>query len=253
MLDRFLTAQDPAPVAIERGGASSPFLFVCDHAGRAIPARLGDLGLPPEAMDQHVAWDIGALELSRRVSAALRAPLIHQAYSRLVIDCNRDPGRADSIVARSDIWDVPGNVGLSVDAAGDRRRSIFDPYHAAIAAEVDARQALGLPTLLVSLHSFTPFMAGQARPWHVGVLHLGGSAASDRMLDLLRAEPDLVVGDNQPYAMTGVDFTVPHHAHRRGLDAVEIEVRQDILADPRGMTAMAELLLRLIPRLSPPA
>ena len=244
-----LGADDPAPVVAENTGAGSPFLLVCDHAGRLTPRRLGRLGLPDAAFETHIAWDIGALDLARRLSGVLDACLIHQRYSRLVIDCNRDPGHEQSIVTMSDGWPIPANATLDPADAAARRQAVFDPYHARIAAELDTRRARGQDTLLLLIHSFTPAMGGVARPWHVGVLHLGGSPASTAMLALLRAEPDLVVGDNEPYAMDGTDYTAPFHAHRRGCDAVELEVRQDLLQDPASAERMAALLIRLIPRL----
>lgn len=245
-----LAPDEPAPAVAENSGAASPFLLVCDHAGRLTPRRLGRLGLADAAFEAHIAWDIGALTLARRLSAALGACLIHQRYSRLVIDCNRDPGHHQSIVPISDGWPIPANVAITPAEAAARRRAIFDPYHARIAAEIDARAARGQDTILVLVHSFTPSMGGVARPWQVGVLHLGGSPASSAMLDLLRAEPGLVVGDNEPYAMDGTDYTAPFHAHRRGLDAVELEVRQDLLQDAVSAEAMAALFAKLLPRLA---
>jgi predicted N-formylglutamate amidohydrolase len=238
---------DPPPVAAENCGGNSPFLFVCDHAGRVVPGRLERLGLPGGAFDTHIAWDIGALDLARRLAAGLGAGLIHQAYSRLTIDCNRSPGHPHSIVGTSDGWSVSGNHGLTQEAALARRLAIFDPYHARISAELDARAERGVETLLVCVHSFTPTMGGTPRPWDIGVLHMGDSGASHAMLSLLRRELGLVVGDNEPYAMDGTDFTAPFHAHRRGLDAIELEVRQDWLQRPDGLKAMTEIILRLLP------
>jgi predicted N-formylglutamate amidohydrolase len=237
---------DPAPAVAENSGASSPWLLVCDHAGRAVPRRLGSLGLPRAAFDAHVAWDIGALDLGRRLAGDLDACLIHQAYSRLVIDCNRAPDHAQSIVTEADGWQVTGNLGVGAAEAEARRSAVFEPYHARIGAELDTRMALGVPTLLTCVHSFTPSLGGVARPWHVGVLHLGDSPASAAMLALLRAEPGLVVGDNQPYAMDGTDFTAPFHGHRRGIDALELEIRQDLLSDPIQARRIADVLSRLL-------
>jgi len=242
-----LEAGEAAPVVAENSGADSPFLLVCDHAGRKIPRRLARLGLPRAAFDAHIAWDIGALDLSRRLAEALGASLIHQTYSRLVIDCNRAPDHPQSIVTVSDGWKVTGNHRLDPGEALARRVAVFDPYHARIAAELDARQAAGRDTLLVCVHSFTPLMDGVTRPWDVGVLHLGASDASNALLAILRREADLTVGDNEPYAMDGTDFTAPFHAHRRGLDAVELEVRQDHLQSRAGLEAMARLFARLLP------
>lgn len=247
---RLLAVDDPVPAVAENSGAESPFLLVCDHAGRATPRRLAQLGLPDSAFETHIAWDIGALDLSRRIGAALGACLIHQRYSRLVIDCNREPAHGKSIVAVSDGWEIPANARLTPSDVVDRRQEIFDPYHALIGAEIDAREARCRPTVLVAIHSFTPTMDGIARPWHVGVLHMGDSPASSGMLDLLRAQPGLVVGDNQPYAMDGTDYTVPFHAHRRGADAVELEVRQDLLQDAVSAERIAGLFIALLPALA---
>ncbi len=246
---RLIGPDDPAPVSVQNKGAGGPFVLVCDHAGRATPRALGRLGLPEAAFDLHIAWDIGALNLARRLSSRLNAALIHQAYSRLVIDCNRAPDHPDAVLAVSDGWVIPGNQALSAADIAARIEAIHTPYHRAIAAELDARAAAGCETLLVCVHSFTPEMAGRARPWHVGVLHGPNSPACAALLDLLRGEAGLVVGDNEPYAMDGTDYTAPLHAWARGADVVEIEVRQDLIAEAAGVETMAALFGRLLPTL----
>jgi len=246
-----LEAGEPAAAVAENTGADSPFVLVCDHAGNAVPRRLARLGLPDAAFDAHIAQDIGALDLARRVGEALGACVIHQTWSRLVIDCNRAPDHPQSIVTEADGWTVTGNIGLTAAGADARRRAVFDPYHARIAAELDDRQARGLPTLLVCVHSFTPRMAGFDRPWHVGVLHLGDSPASTALLEALRREPGLVVGDNEPYAMDGTDYTAPFHSRRGGIDAVELELRQDLLQDRASAGHLADLLIRQLPGVAP--
>ena len=213
-----------------------------------MPSRLGTLGLSEPDLSRHIAWDIGVASLGRRLSERLGATFVAQRFSRLVIDCNRDPARADAMPAVSDGSAIPGNTDLSSDERAARVAQVFTPYHAAIAAELDARTARGPQTLVVALHSFTPVMGGFVRPWRFGVLHLGGSPFSDALLARLRADPDAgEVGDNAPYAMDGIDFTVPHHAIRRGLDYAELEVRQDLLGDDAGQDAVAEILLRVLP------
>ena len=223
-----------------------------DHAGRDIPSRLGTLGLSDADLSRHIAWDIGVAGLGRLLAPRLDAAFIAQRFSRLVIDCNRDPGRADSIPEMSDGTAIPGNATLTSIGREARIAQVFTPYHAAITAELVARAVRGLPTVVVALHSFTPVMQGFQRPWRFGILHLGGSPFSDAMLARLRAEPDAGpnaddVGDNQPYRMDDVDFTIPHHAIGRGLDYVELEVRQDLLADPAGQEAIADRLARVLP------
>lgn len=237
-----LVDHDEPPFSVIAGG-SSPFLFIGDHAGAAVPASLGDLGLPPEAFGRHIAIDIGVAGLGERLAARLDATFIAQRYSRLVIDCNRDPSRADSVCEVSDGTVIPGNHGLSPTDRQARIDAVFAPYHARIAAELDRRQAAGRPTVLVALHSFTPVMAGHARPWRYGVLHLHDSPFSTAALRALRdAFGEAVVGDNQPYSMTGIDFTVPHHAIARGIDYLELEVRQDLLETAAGQDEIADVI-----------
>jgi predicted N-formylglutamate amidohydrolase len=222
-------------------------MLVCDHAGRQVPACLDSLGLSDAAFDRHIAWDIGAGALTSQLSQRLDAWAIRQTYSRLVIDCNRAPDHPGLIVAHSDGQDVPANIDLSVDERAARLEEIHRPYHQAIAAELDRRAAAGIPAVLIAIHSFTPAMEGVARPWSMGVLHDGASSHSDRVLALLRQEPGLVVGDNEPYAMDGIDYTIPLHAIGRGLPYVELETRQDLLGDPEGVERFARLLARILP------
>ena len=226
---RLLVAGDPYPVIAANLGGVSPLVLLGDHAGRAIPTRLGRLGLSDADFDRHIAWDIGVAGLGAELSARLDAIFIRQSYSRLVIDCNRGPGRPGSIADISDETIIPGNRDLIPADAAAREAAIFRPYHARIATELDIRSAAVRPTILVSLHSFTPVM-GAPRPWRFGVLHRNDSAFSRAMLAALRRREGDAVGDNQPYSMDGTDFTVPHHADPRGLDYLELEVRQDLIA-----------------------
>ena len=244
----FLGPGDPTPFEVLRAGSESSFLIIVDHGGRAIPRALGRLGLEATAFELHIAFDIGALGLARRLSALLGACVISQPYSRLVIDCNRAPGQPGSIVEVSDGVTIPGNLGLAPEARAERAASIHAPYHRRIGEELEARRACGLRTVLLCQHSFTPSLGGVARPWHVGVLHLGDSTVSSTMLELLRGEPDLAVGDNEPYAMDGTDFTAPFHARVQGCEMLELEVRQDLIADEAGQADMAARLARLASR-----
>jgi predicted N-formylglutamate amidohydrolase len=240
---RRLVAEGEDPFFVANPAAASPFLLIGDHAGCEIPAALDDLGLPHGEIRRHIGWDIGVADLGVRLAEALDATFVGQRISRLVIDCNRDPARSDAICLASDGTRIPGNAALADAERQARIDEVFVPYHRRIAAELDARVARGRPTLLVALHSFTPVMAGQTRPWRYGVLHLGASALSDAVLTALRGRlGEAVVGDNQPYQMDDTDYTVPAHAVARGLDYVEIEARQDLLADPAGVVAAAALL-----------
>jgi predicted N-formylglutamate amidohydrolase len=241
---RLLSPGDPAPAIAQNPGGRSRILLVCDHAGRAIPRRLGTLGLGPEDLERHIAWDIGAGALALALGERLDACVVRQAYSRLVIDCNRPLDDPTLVPEASDGTPIPGNRGLATEQLQARVTEIHAPYHAAIAGLMGARAA----PLLVSAHSFTPRMDGLDRPWHVGVLHHGASPASLRMLELLRAEPGLTVGDNEPYALGEHDHTVPAHALAQGLDYLELEVRQDLIADAAGQARLAGLLAPLLRR-----
>ena len=237
---------DPHPVFAERTGSDARFLFVCDHAGRATPRSLGGLGLAAEAFDLHIAWDIGAGAVAQRLAAGFGASCFLQRYSRLVIDCNRDPARQDAIPAASDGVVIPGNQNLDARTRAARVEAIHAPYHAAVSAELDRRTAWGRPTVPIFVHSFTPRMAGVDRPWSFGVLHEGSSRFSRLMLDQLRALGQGPVGDNAPYAMDEVDYSAPTHALARGLDYLELEIRQDLIADEDGQARVADLLVEAL-------
>ena len=225
----------------------SPFLLTCDHYGRLIPRMLGDLGVPESERVRHIAWDIGIAGVAEALSKHLDAHLVAQRYSRLVIDCNRPPQVASSIPVLSEATVIPGNEGLAPDARAVRRTQIFEPYHRRIDAVIDQRLAAGMPTVLVSLHSFTPVYAGIARPWHVGTLYHRDTTLPPLLLKSCRAEADLVVGDNEPYAVSDdTDYTIPVHGEARGLMNSGIEIRQDLIADPAGQQQWADRLARIL-------
>jgi predicted N-formylglutamate amidohydrolase len=241
-----LGPSDVPPVCEYNDSGRSPFFLTCDHYGRLIPAALGDLGLPESELKRHIAWDIGIAGVAEMLSKHLDAHLIVQRYSRLVIDCNRPPNVASSIPIISEATTIPGNNGISRETAELRRAKIFDPYHRRIDAIIDDRRQRNMPTILVSLHSFTPIYAGIARPWHIGTLYQRDKMLPPLLLQLLRAEPDLVVGDNEPYAVSDeTDYTIPVHAEARGLMNTGIEIRQDLISDQAGEKAWADRLARI--------
>ena len=243
-----LKPDEPAPFEVVGEHARSPFFLTCDHAGRRIPRALGSLGLSPAELATHVAWDIGAAGLARKLAAELDAFLILQTYSRLVIDCNRPLVAPSSIVALSERTAVPGNRSLSREDAELRARSIFQPYHARTALELERRALAGQPTVLVTVHSFTPVFMDAARSWHAGVLYQRDARLAHALLPLLRAEPGLRVGDNEPYAVSDeTDYAIVEYGERRGLLHVELEVRQDLIADDAGQAQWAARFARLLP------
>ncbi|WP_414642851.1 N-formylglutamate amidohydrolase [Bradyrhizobium sp.] len=241
-----MDSDDVPPVLEHNAAGRSPFLLTSDHYGRIIPGRLGDLGLPAGELVRHIAWDIGISGVAEALSSHLGAHLIAQRYSRLVIDCNRPPAAASSIPRISEATIIPGNDGITREAAEMRRRQVFDPYHRRIDEAIDARLRDRLPTVLISLHSFTPVYAGVARPWHIGTLYQRDTRLPSLLLKLLRAEPNLVVGDNEPYAVSDeTDYTIPVHGEKRGLMNTGIEIRQDLIAEPAGQREWAERLARI--------
>jgi predicted N-formylglutamate amidohydrolase len=248
---RLLGDGDPPPVVVLRPDGKSDFLLTADHAGRAIPRRLGRLGVPMSELERHIAWDIGIANVTERLSAALDATAVLQTYSRLVIDCNRRSEWASAIPTISELTAIPGNEGLAPEEREARRDEIFLPYHERISEMLDHRAAAGRRNVLVAMHSFTPVFKGVTRSVEVGILY--NPAAHDIrlpqiMLDLLRAESGLRVGDNEPYAITGnSDYTVPVHGEERGIPHVEIEIRQDLIGDAGGQTAWAARLAHLLP------
>jgi predicted N-formylglutamate amidohydrolase len=241
-----LGSTDVPPVLEENAAGRSPFVLTCDHYGRSIPISLGDLGLPASELTRHIAWDIGIAGVAEALSKQLDAHLIAQRYSRLVIDCNRPPQAASSIPRISESTVIPANEGLAREAAETRRKLIFDPYHRRIADIIEARLRDCIPTLLVSLHSFTPVYAGIARPWHIGTLYHRDTRLAPLLLKLLRGEGDLVVGDNEPYVVSDdTDYTIPVHGEALGLMNTGIEIRQDLITDPAGQQSWADRLARI--------
>jgi predicted N-formylglutamate amidohydrolase len=241
-----LDPSDVPPVLELNAAGRSPFLLTCDHYGRLIPRMLGDLGLGESELARHIACDIGIAGVAETLSKQLDAHLVAQRYSRLVIDCNRPPHVASSIPIISEATTIPGNEGLTHEARAARRTQIFEPYHRRIDEVIDQRIAAGQPTVLVSLHSFTPVYAGIARPWHVGTLYHRDTKLPPLLLKLFRSEGDLVVGDNEPYAVSDeTDYTIPVHGEARSLMNSGIEIRQELIGHQAGQQQWAERLAQI--------
>lgn len=242
-----LATDEPSPVEIQFPDGTSEILIACDHAGARLPRALGNLGLSDLELRSHIAWDIGAAGVATRLALRLDATLVMQVYSRLVVDCNRPAEAPDAITRDAEWGPVAGNVDLDASQVETRRREIFDPYHAALAEQVERRQRARRPTLLVAIHSFTPVLRSIARPWHIGVLHRRDGKTAEALLDLLRRDERLVVGDNEPYALEDTsDYTLPVHGAERGIAHVGIEIRQDLVADEAGQNTWAGRLANLL-------
>lgn len=243
-----LLGPDEPPPVIESGRHGlSNFVIVCDHAGKRVPRRLQGLGLPAAELDRHIGWDIGALSVARQVAAALDAPLVAQAYSRLVIDCNRDPAVDSSIPKLSESVGIPGNLNLSAAETAARRAEIFDPYHARIRALLEERAAAGRTSILVAQHSMTDVYHGSRRHMHAAILYNRDRRFAGLVLDMLRRDPALSIADNEPYFVSdATDYTIPRHGEARGLAHVEIEIRQDLVSDEAGQADWARRITRAL-------
>ncbi len=243
-----LAVGEPPAFEVLEGNGASPFVITCDHAGRRIPRVLGDLGLPEAELTRHIAWDLGAFQVARELARALGAFVITQTYSRLVIDCNRHPDVPSSIPTLSESTEVPGNRDLPAVAVARRVRDVFTPYHERIVRELDRRAQANVPTVLIAMHSFTPIFKGVPRPWHVGMLYNRDTRLAHVLLELLRADPELVVGDNEPYSVSDTsDYGIPVYGERRGIPHIEIEIRQDLLLAEAGQKAWAKRFAELLP------
>jgi predicted N-formylglutamate amidohydrolase len=244
---RLLEPDEPPAFSQWLVDGRSNFVIVVDHASNRIPRRLAGLGLSDSELQRHIAWDIGCLGVAQQVTAALDAPLIAQNYSRLVMDCNRPPGVESAIPTMSEWTSIPGNLALTAEQINARRTEIFDPYHERVQALLDARLAAARPTILVAQHSMTDSFKGVRRGMHAAILYNRDRRFAGLMLDMLRREQDLVVGDNEPYFLSDeTDYTVPHHAEQRGLPYVEIEIRQDLILDERGQSVWARRIVRAL-------
>jgi predicted N-formylglutamate amidohydrolase len=247
-----LCPDEPPPFQIVHDRGRSAYFLTCDHGGKLLPRALSTLGLGPIDLDRHIAWDIGAAALARKLSDALDGWLIVQTYSRLAIDCNRPLHSPTSIAPISEATPIPGNQHVSAADADTRRCAIFQPYHDRIVAELDARKIRGRPTILVTVHTFTPEFHGERRPWHVGVLYHRDARLARILLDLFRDERALVVGDNQPYSVNDEsDYAIPIYGERRSIPHVELEVRQDLLVDESGQGEWAQRLARALLQAEP--
>ncbi len=240
---------DPPPFLVLKPEATRPILLVCDHASRAIPRALGTLGLDAAALTKHIAWDIGAAELTKRLADRLNAPAVLASYSRLVIDLNRQPGDPQSILEISDGVVIPGNVGLSPANQEARAEAFHWPYHHAVDQAYARLRRAGPEPLFFSVHTFTPSLGGEDRFWDLGVLWNRDPRIAVPLIEILREREGLHVGDNQPYSGKDIAYTLNLHAGAAGLAHCAIEVRQDHCESPAGLDHFADLLAHALERI----
>ena len=244
--NRLLSADEPGPFKTLNPLAEHPILLVCDHASPRFPGSLGDMGLDPFARRCHLAVDIGAGPLTESLALSLGVTAVLAQYSRLVIDCNRellDPGAflefGDGVV-------IPGNRNLRRSDKELRAETLYWPYHHAIDQQVNRLRSLGSAPAFIAVHSFTPVMNGESRPWQMGVLWDTDTRLRDIFIEGFTAAGYLV-GDNEPYSgKAPQDFTIDHHAEAAGLPHVGIEIRQDLVGDAAGVEEIAELMHGII-------
>jgi predicted N-formylglutamate amidohydrolase len=221
---------DPPPFSVFNENGKAPLLLLCDHASKAVPKALGDLGITAEELSRHIGWDIGGLDAALELAKILDAPLVASGYSRLVIDCNRWPGGEGSTPEVSDKVPIPANTGLTREQIDARAAACFWPYHQEVDRQLDRMTAGGRAVCLLVMHSFTPEMNGFQRPWHVGVLWNDDPRLPEPLLAELRKDALLVVGDNEPYsAREPYEYTLTAHAKPRALPHCSLEVRQDLM------------------------
>ena len=233
-------------VLVTNARGASPFVILCDHASNRIPERYGDLGLSASERLSHIAWDPGALAMGRELSALLDAPLVESTVSRLIIDCNRALDAPDLIWTLSERTRIAANENLTTEERDYRIAQYHRPFHGAIDMLLEARRHAGIDTVVVCMHSFTPVFLGKARPWPIGVIHGRDERFTRAFRDAMAAErPDLNIGWNEPYAaLNGVTLTLEKHGDGRGLEATMIEIRNDEILSPDGVSQWAGLVAR---------
>lgn len=238
-----LGPNDPPVFTLHNEEGACPLLLICDHASNQTPESLGALGLPSSEFDRHIAWDIGAADVVKLVAGALDAPAILAGYSRLLIDLNRHPGDPTTIPRESDGVMIPANQDLSEEEERLRVETFFTPYH----HEVSTRLAhiwrvTKKPPALFSIHSFTPEMGGEKRIWDAGVLWNRDPRIARPLLDILHRQPDLTIGNNEPYSGLDIAYSIDRHAGAAGLPNCAIEIRQDHLSTLEGIQYWAFLI-----------
>jgi predicted N-formylglutamate amidohydrolase len=234
---------DSAAVEVFNTEGSAPVLVLCDHAGRWVPPELGDLGLAERELARHIGWDIGSADLARRLARLLDAPAVLCHVCRLVVDPNRKPGDPSSMPRVSDGTLVPGNQDLDPEQVRWRLRRFFVPYHRAVARQIARLRRRHFVPVIISVHSFTPRLADACRPWEVAVLWDMDARLAAPVLDALRRDPALYVGDNEPYSgRFPVGYSIPFHAARPRLPHVTFELRQDLIATREAAERWAERL-----------
>jgi predicted N-formylglutamate amidohydrolase len=233
----------PFPAVVENATARGRIVLVCEHASNAFPAPWGDLGLTKDQKNAHIAWDIGALGLSRALSQRLDAVLVHAPVSRLIYDCNRAPDMAGAMPVRSEIHDISGNKLISATERATRTAAIYVPFHNTLHAVIADRIAMGLAPVIVTIHSFTKLYHGQPRAVEFGVIHDADDHLARAILTAAQSKTQLRSELNAPYsAADDVTHTLRLQATPYGLPNAMLEIRNDLIASPDAEQRMADML-----------
>lgn len=228
------------------GRTDAGLLLICDHAVNALPEDYGTLGLSPEQLKRHIAYDIGVEPITRRLARSLGAPAIVARFSRLLIDVNRSLDDPTLIMRISDGAIVPGNRRVDGEERARRVARYYEPYHLAIDGLIEDCMAAGVPPVLLSIHSFTETWKGARRPWEAAVLWDRDYRFSVPLLESLRAEPGLLVGENEPYDGKLAGDCLWQHGTRRGLAHAIVEIRQDLVRDEAGQVQWAQRISKAV-------
>lgn len=241
--------EDPAgyqPFRLVPGNDAQGLLLLCDHASSEMPANYGDLGVSDTDLTRHVSHDIGARDLTLALAERLNAPAVLGRFSRLLIDPNRGEDDPTLIMQISDRSVIPGNAHISEKEREYRLNTFYRPYHDAVTTRLDEMQAGGSAPMLFSVHSFTANWRGNIRPWHAGVLWDKDPRFAVPLIDALREDSAITVGDNEPYKGWLYGDTMYRHGTMRGLAHALIEVRQDLIGSPEGAAEWADRLAPIL-------
>jgi len=242
-----MASDEGSSVEVVNPEGTGDVVLICEHAGNLVPRSLDNLGLDQETLSAHIAWDPGAAPVARLMADLLNAPLILQRFSRLVYDCNRPPDAESAMPAKSEIFDIPGNVDLTETARRMRTDAIYRPFRKAVASLLDQKMRIGTAPAVVTIHSFTPVYFGRKRQVELGFLHDIDTGLTDSMLEAATEWKDLAIRRNEPYGREdGVTHTLQVDAIARGLPNVMIEIRNDLIRTPDQQSAMATRLAALV-------
>ena len=244
--DRLSSVLQGAPFDVLNPESRSKFVLICDHAESSLPEEYGTLGVPGALLDEHIAYDIGAANMTRRMAETLGATAVLSRFSRLLIDPNRSPDHQGLIPMESDGVDIPGNKSVDAEERGLRRARYYDPYHRAIDRAIAAQLAQGFVPAIVGIHSFTPVMQGEVRPWEAGILWNNDPRLARPLIDILGRNPSLTIGDNLPYSGKLLAYSLDHHGGDHGLPNVVIEIRQDLVDSAEKAYLWADILANVL-------